>query len=124
MSGRGKAVQDGVRVKLLPSLTWEKLAEMSADDIRKSGSWPKGRKAGRPPVAHEPGIRSYFGNAGGDAAKDRLGRGAGHDQGHRERRLADQPMKLDPADQSSQPRGLFSSPGRVRTTAAMASVLV
>lgn len=39
---KGKAVQDGVRVKLPAGLTWEALAKMSPDDIRAKGTWPKG----------------------------------------------------------------------------------
>ncbi len=39
---RGKAVQEGVRVKLPPGITWEKLAGMSADEIRQQGVWPPG----------------------------------------------------------------------------------
>lgn len=39
---RGKPVQGGVRVKLLPNTTWESLAEMSPDDIRAKNLWPKG----------------------------------------------------------------------------------
>lgn len=39
---RGKAVQDGVRVKLPEGMTWEKLASMSAEEIRGKGLFPKG----------------------------------------------------------------------------------
>lgn len=39
---RGKAVQQGVRVKLPEGLTWERLAEMSPEQIRAGGLWPKG----------------------------------------------------------------------------------
>jgi cytochrome c peroxidase len=39
---RGKAVQDGVRVKLPAGMTWERLAAMSPDDIRNQGMWPAG----------------------------------------------------------------------------------
>jgi len=41
MSG-GKPVQEGVRVKLPRGMTWEKLASMSPDEIRKQGAFPKG----------------------------------------------------------------------------------
>jgi cytochrome c peroxidase len=41
MSG-GKAVQEGVRVRLPPGLTWEKLAVMSPEKIRKKGLFPGG----------------------------------------------------------------------------------
>jgi cytochrome c peroxidase len=39
---RGKPLQEGVRVKLPPGVTWEQLAAMSPDDIREKGLWPKG----------------------------------------------------------------------------------
>jgi hypothetical protein len=39
---RGKPLQEGVRVKLAPGVTWEQLAAMSPDDIRKRDLWPKG----------------------------------------------------------------------------------
>jgi cytochrome c peroxidase len=39
---RGKPLQEGVRVKLPPGVTWERLAAMSPDDIRARGLWPKG----------------------------------------------------------------------------------
>jgi cytochrome c peroxidase len=39
---RGKPIQEGVRVKLPPGVTWEQLAAMSSDDIRERGLWPKG----------------------------------------------------------------------------------
>jgi cytochrome c peroxidase len=39
---RGKPVQEGVRVKLPAGVTWQKLAEMTPDDIREKGLWPKG----------------------------------------------------------------------------------
>jgi len=39
---RGKAVQKGVRVKLKPGMTWEKLASMSASQIRDEDLWPAG----------------------------------------------------------------------------------
>lgn len=39
---RGKAVQDGVRVKLSPDMTWEMLAGMSPDSIRERGLFPEG----------------------------------------------------------------------------------
>jgi len=41
MSG-GKAVQEGVRVKLPQGLTWQQLAEMTPDQIKAKGVWPKG----------------------------------------------------------------------------------
>jgi cytochrome c peroxidase len=39
---RGKTVQEGVRVKLPAGMTWEKLAEMSPEEIREKGVFPKG----------------------------------------------------------------------------------
>ncbi len=39
---RGKPVQDGVRVKLPAAVTWEKLAAMSPEDIKKKNLWPLG----------------------------------------------------------------------------------
>lgn len=38
----GKPVQEGVRVKLHGDTTWEKMAEMSPDDIKAKDLWPKG----------------------------------------------------------------------------------
>ena len=38
----GKPLQEGVRVKLPPGVTWDQLAAMSPDDIRERGLWPKG----------------------------------------------------------------------------------
>ena len=39
---RGKPIQEGVRVKLPPDMTWEKLAAMSPDQIRDQDLYPKG----------------------------------------------------------------------------------
>jgi len=39
---RGKPLQEGVRVKLPAGMTWEKLAEMSPEKIKKQGIFPKG----------------------------------------------------------------------------------
>ncbi len=39
---RGKPVQSGVRVKLPHSMTWEKLAAMSPEQIREKQFWPAG----------------------------------------------------------------------------------
>ena len=41
MSG-GKAIQKGVRVKLPKNMTWQKLADMTPEQTRKSGLFPKG----------------------------------------------------------------------------------
>jgi len=42
MSGKRKAVQQGVRVKLPQGITWEKLAAMKAEEIKQKGLWPAG----------------------------------------------------------------------------------
>lgn len=39
---RGKAIQEGVRVKLPDGMTWEKLASMSPEEIKKQKAWPAG----------------------------------------------------------------------------------
>ncbi len=39
---RGKAVQDGVRVKLPKGVTWEQLAGMSPEEIKSNNLWPAG----------------------------------------------------------------------------------
>ncbi|MFA6236864.1 MAG: hypothetical protein WC635_06005 [Bacteriovorax sp.] len=39
---RGKAIQGEVRVKLPKGMTWEKLAEMSPEDVKSKGMFPKG----------------------------------------------------------------------------------
>src|ERR1700675_4234135 len=39
---RGKPLQEGVRVKLPSGMTWEKLAAMSAEQIREQNLYPKG----------------------------------------------------------------------------------
>jgi len=39
---KGKAVQGGIRVKLPAGVTWEQLADYSAEEIREKGLWPKG----------------------------------------------------------------------------------
>ena len=39
---RGKPIQEGVRVKLPSGVTWQQLAELSPDEIRRRGLWPKG----------------------------------------------------------------------------------
>src|SRR5215467_12418230 len=39
---RGKAVQEGVRVKLPPGMTWEKLVATSPDEIREKDLFPQG----------------------------------------------------------------------------------
>jgi cytochrome c peroxidase len=39
---RGKPIQDGVRVKLPPEMTWEKLAALSPEEIQNEGLFPKG----------------------------------------------------------------------------------
>lgn len=39
---RGKPVQGGVRAKLASGMTWEKLASMSPEDIKKANAFPRG----------------------------------------------------------------------------------
>ncbi len=39
---RGKLLQEGVRVKLPKGVTWDQLAAMSPEEIRKKGWWPAG----------------------------------------------------------------------------------
>jgi cytochrome c peroxidase len=39
---RGKPVQEGVRVKLPPGVTWEQLAEMRPEEIKQKKLWPAG----------------------------------------------------------------------------------
>lgn len=39
---RGKPIQEGVRVKLPPGVTWDQLAAMSPEEIREKGSFPNG----------------------------------------------------------------------------------
>lgn len=41
-SGRGKAIQGGVRVKLPEGVSWSDLSRMSPEQIKKKGLWPKG----------------------------------------------------------------------------------
>ena len=54
MSGGRKAVQKGVRVKLPKGMTWEKLAQMSPEEIREQGLLPAGFLP-LPHVKHEVG---------------------------------------------------------------------
>ena len=39
---KGKAVQEGVRVKLPAGVTWDQLANMTPEEIKQKGLWPKG----------------------------------------------------------------------------------
>ncbi|MDD3581566.1 MAG: cytochrome B6 [Desulfobacca sp.] len=39
---KGKAVQEGVRVKLPANMTWEKLAALRPEEIKEKGLWPAG----------------------------------------------------------------------------------
>jgi cytochrome c peroxidase len=39
---RGKAVQEGVRIKLPSGVTWEQLAEMTPEEIKDKNLWPAG----------------------------------------------------------------------------------
>jgi cytochrome c peroxidase len=54
MSGGRKPVQQGVRVILPKGLTWERLAQMAPDDIRKQDLFPQGFRP-LPHVKHETG---------------------------------------------------------------------
>lgn len=38
----GKSVQTGIRVRLRPDLTWEKLASLPSEEIRGKNLWPEG----------------------------------------------------------------------------------
>lgn len=42
MSGKRKHVQQGVRVKLPEGITWQQLAAMPPDEIKRKGLWPEG----------------------------------------------------------------------------------
>jgi cytochrome c peroxidase len=42
MSGERRPVQEGIRVKLPPEMTWKQLADMAPEEIRKKDLWPKG----------------------------------------------------------------------------------
>src|SRR4051812_32431062 len=39
---RGKAVQEGIRIKLAPGVSWEQLAGLSAEEIKNQQLWPAG----------------------------------------------------------------------------------
>ncbi len=39
---KGKAIQDGVRVKLSAGMTWEQLANLSPEEIKAKNAWPAG----------------------------------------------------------------------------------
>jgi cytochrome c peroxidase len=39
---RGKPVQEGVRARLRPGMTWEKLAQMTPEEVRDQGAFPAG----------------------------------------------------------------------------------
>src|SRR3989454_7127349 len=39
---RGKAIQDGVRVKLPAGVTWDALAKLTPDEVRDKGAFPAG----------------------------------------------------------------------------------
>jgi cytochrome c peroxidase len=54
MSGGRRAVQEGVRVKLPPGMTWDKLAAMAPHEIREKNLFPKGFLP-LPHVKHEAG---------------------------------------------------------------------
>ncbi|MFO7904056.1 MAG: cytochrome B6, partial [Pirellulaceae bacterium] len=54
MSAGRKAVQKGVRVKLPPGMTWQKLAAMSPKEIKRNGLFPEGFRP-LPHVHHKTG---------------------------------------------------------------------
>jgi cytochrome c peroxidase len=54
MSGGRKAVQSGVRVKLAAGQTWDKLAQLSPEEIKKQNLFPMGFRP-LPHVKHETG---------------------------------------------------------------------
>nr|MBS0021024.1 cytochrome B6 [Gammaproteobacteria bacterium] len=72
MSGDIKAVQEGVRVKLSNDMTWEKLIEMSPEEIRQQALFPKGFLP-LPHVKHEVGGQ-VFPQDQIDAIKEQEGR--------------------------------------------------
>lgn len=53
---RGKAVQGGVRTRLPKGTTWDKLARMSPEQIKKEGLWPQGFYPLPHPNHHEGGM--------------------------------------------------------------------
>jgi cytochrome c peroxidase len=55
-STRGKPVQGGVRVKLPSGVTWEQLAAMEPEEIKKKGLWPKGFMPLPHPIHEEGGM--------------------------------------------------------------------
>lgn len=54
MSGKRKKVQEGVRVKPPEVADWQELSEMTPDEIREQGLWPKGFRP-LPHVKHKTG---------------------------------------------------------------------
>ncbi len=54
MAGGSKSVQEGVRVKVPPGMTWEKLSKMTPEEIRAADAFPKGFLP-LPHVKHETG---------------------------------------------------------------------
>ena len=68
---RGKPLQEGVRVKLPPGVTWEQLAAMSPDDIRERGPMAEGVP---PPAASPPPCRRLRVSEGGDRYDEAAGR--------------------------------------------------
>ena len=54
MSGKRKKVQQGVRVKLPEGVTWQDLAKMAPEEIKKKGVWPHGFRP-LPHAKHETG---------------------------------------------------------------------
>lgn len=54
MSGKRKAVQKGIRVKLADGMTWEKLGSMTPEEIKKENAFPMGFRP-LPHSKHETG---------------------------------------------------------------------
>jgi cytochrome c peroxidase len=53
---KGKPIQEGVRVKLPSGVTWDQLANMSPEEIKAKGLFPKGFIAMPHPYHHEGGM--------------------------------------------------------------------
>jgi cytochrome c peroxidase len=69
---RGRPLQEGVRVKLKQGMTWEQLGQMSAEEVRKKGLFPKGF---RPlPHANHPEGGMVFHKSQIDEMKKQTGR--------------------------------------------------
>ena len=54
MSGQRRKVQQGVRVKLSEGMSWDRLGQMSPEQIKEQGAWPEGFRP-LPHAKHEAG---------------------------------------------------------------------